>query len=516
MVKKEKMGLNMYNVSEFSQLIHRIFNDQKYERIPNGIDKMHYLLTNYMKQIAKMGDHLLDKCRAHEEKHRKSLKNSLNEFQSSKKGKNQPNDYESTLKRYNLVLRSLPYDWCEWRQMYNLLITMLLRATFFYHNHYIEQSFNDLKHISAILNNFPNQQTMLIELKENKSILAQILTMKLLLVEHLFQKLSKEKEDAFGLIEIWLSPYRIHDEIKQTMISDSKWKISIMIKHLSKLTVHALLSVMHEFDNQFVISDSNGNPYGPILPFQNVTVNSKLSITYKESVGRNFIADNNIALNEFIINERPNLLVFTSEYLENYCSYCYKTLVTFWPCQYCDEVLYCSYECCKYAWKTFHRKECGLVQFFNDEFYLLHVFRFYCIFGPRLINRCERKLEQLTEIERNQLLINYIANNELHTKMMHQWTKADKIQNCQLLMILIHNRGNRSTVRENYFSLLSMGLIYILVHKQIVDSELLHNLQTLSILAEQICISMFRMCTNGFCWSANYKGLVIKKHFNIF
>jgi len=81
--------------------------------------------------------------------------------------------------------------------------------------------------------------------------------------------------------------------------------------------------------------------------------------------GRHFITEKVITKGTILLQEAPSISFLRPQYLQNYCSHCFKKSDTLIPCLTCVKACFCSEECAK-AGADWHFGECS--HYFFDEF----------------------------------------------------------------------------------------------------------------------------------------------------
>lgn len=93
----------------------------------------------------------------------------------------------------------------------------------------------------------------------------------------------------------------------------------------------------------------------------NLKVDSRVKLERNQANRLIFKAKDTIPIGTEVLNEDPATLMFRNTYLQRYCNLCYKKVVNnFWPCQHCNEVVFCSDDCAKED--QTHPLECGMIK----------------------------------------------------------------------------------------------------------------------------------------------------------
>ena len=261
---------------------------------------------------------------------------------------------------------------------------------------------------------------------------------------------------------------------------------------------------------------------------------------------------------ETLVLERAQSVITFYEYLHSFCDYCHSFLQynnTFWPCSSCSEVVYCSVDCAEKSYSEYHHYECGIVGLLMNErlnsYPILYIFRYYAMFGIRLVSYCQdQKFEKMNrnknKIEMNQeeqnlkevddevdnydfdpiqdylkceqfmktgwkknnakqeMKKNNIITTTTESFDQHEFNYNDKqfeLLLCRSITSLITHRGKRVVAREAYITLSSITVLYGMIYKGLIHEDILEDIDVLPRLLEHLADGMFRANTNGFCWS---------------
>lgn len=83
-----------------------------------------------------------------------------------------------------------------------------------------------------------------------------------------------------------------------------------------------------------------------------------IDLEYSKSAGRRIVAARDIEVGEVLIVEKPCFTYLDIPKLYTHCSHCMTSMWAGIPCDYCVNVVYCSAECQKNAWKKYHQMDC--------------------------------------------------------------------------------------------------------------------------------------------------------------
>ncbi|KAH9426249.1 hypothetical protein DERP_007189 [Dermatophagoides pteronyssinus] len=276
------------------------------------------------------------------------------------------------------------------------------------------------------------------------------------------------------------------------------------LKNSSPSSSSLLNESIHLYNNNNNIIIDNDDDMNNDDKHLNFYLNQKCQLIQNEKFGRHFITKDQILKGEIIIEERPIIITFYEEHRQNYCHYCYhhfsnnKKRIS---CKNCDEIYYCSNECRQICWQQYHRFECGLYGLIagpSDLFSFGNVFRYYSIFGHKLIDKCTQQQQQ-SDDDCN-VHDNYIHNKRFQLPR-HKWSYDERFQLCQLISKLVDHRYERKILREVHTTLMSWILIHLFVRRKILDKNILDDCFEFSRRAEYIARDFSRMQTNSFCWS---------------
>ena len=102
-------------------------------------------------------------------------------------------------------------------------------------------------------------------------------------------------------------------------------------------------------------------PKKRILPDYDVWVDHRFEIKETESKGRTLVVKEKIPKDEIIIAEKPENAVLTFENMLTYCHNCFEQIgYKFWPCVWCNEVVFCNRQCHDRGLADFHYYECTI------------------------------------------------------------------------------------------------------------------------------------------------------------
>lgn len=465
--------------------------DMEYHRLENNYDRMLYLIKVYRKQLDRIRYKIDDHCKEYHKNHTKNSTKSLKCLESFRTAD------ISNLNKLNLIENAIKfrcYNWSVWSEMQSLMLAFLQRAQILFKMNEFIRVYSDLNHISTILSRFHNQNTIIQAMSIEIKRIRLIVSMKLVIVTKLLKSI-----DVFDQLECWISIFnRTLKKIDRGTLSIEK--VESILNGLDIVSLLSILTMVDDFMNKsFRIESSYSNTNDS---FKDGKLRMKLIDSGPNGFdGRWYQSRFHIEQNEIILKERPILTALFTNELDRFCSNCLKPIQTFWPCPNCNEIVFCSNKCCEIAIETFHRFECGIYGYLlghENVYSLVHVFRIYSIFGFELIEQVENRFENE---QLGLMSVEEFASQYLNVSVGNL-NNRDREIICSAINSLLHHRGQRSSIRENTYSMLSFLIIFCFISRKILDeTTILNDSKRLAYLAEQITRIMLRICTNGFCWS---------------
>ena len=82
--------------------------------------------------------------------------------------------------------------------------------------------------------------------------------------------------------------------------------------------------------------------------------------------GRHVITEQEVKPGELLFSENPFASVQLAEHSATHCHHCYAKLQVPFPCTRCTQPRYCSETCRDESWATYHRFECGSLDFLHS------------------------------------------------------------------------------------------------------------------------------------------------------
>lgn len=110
----------------------------------------------------------------------------------------------------------------------------------------------------------------------------------------------------------------------------------------------------------------------PLIPKEDVNdiypcASKAFSIIETENEGRHSIATRDIPIGEIIITEKAFSSVCLPSRFETHCYHCLKRFKVSYPCRNCALVNFCSFNCEKNSWDSFHQYECEYLDVFIED-----------------------------------------------------------------------------------------------------------------------------------------------------
>lgn len=477
---------------DYKNLVLKIESDKLYQKQNDRFKRMRYLVKTRHRQLFQYGEKLMKACGDYERKHLKSLSTALSYAERAKSEFKKSNKFSELARLSNLALRYFPQDWNNWKIMSSIVDTYLHRAVHYFNNRSYEEAYFDLKHCSSVLFNFRDKVTMHEHFKREPDLLVTVLVLKI----HLFDHVNLDNKIQDMLVVLANSPEGLL-QLSRPCIDDMK----VILMQVQVETMFRWLEDIDRLFSQYEEEKFQNNN----LFKENFQLSPKIRLDHHRNGGRCYRSSAHIHKNETILLERPISFVMFSENLFDYCSYCCRSMSTFWPCGKCIEISFCSYRCSMLASEQFHKYECGIYGMIlgKENFYsLAHVFRLYSTFGITMVTKCE---DEIIKSASNQPSFNvelsYIQQESIRTKPIYRLNSEEKYQVCRAITSLLHHRGKRDSIRESSHTVLSFSLIYYFIHCGLLKDTILQDFEMLSRLAENLCTAMLRTCTNGFCWA---------------
>lgn len=135
-------------------------------------------------------------------------------------------------------------------------------------------------------------------------------------------------------------------------------------RELEQVEKHLLAASNLEIDELISNKTTKINLKDDEVPYHgyNETVTSaskSLSFTKGKSQGRHFLANESIVEKSVVIIEKPYAFVLLPDWYNSHCQHCLVKVTIPYPCTQCTEIFYCSVDCQKKSWKSYHYLECG-------------------------------------------------------------------------------------------------------------------------------------------------------------
>ncbi len=94
---------------------------------------------------------------------------------------------------------------------------------------------------------------------------------------------------------------------------------------------------------------------------------SNVKIEYNKKKGRHMVATDDVKIGEVLVAESPFASVLLEDFRQSHCYHCFQRVTIVTPCCQCTSVIYCSKECHKEAWDTYHQWECRYFEAMRSE-----------------------------------------------------------------------------------------------------------------------------------------------------
>jgi len=147
-----------------------------------------------------------------------------------------------------------------------------------------------------------------------------------------------------------------------TLEKDKKLKLQEEIKKmLEEHEQNIIMDFVREKDNTILAHKLQRSH--PTLP----CLSSDVNIDFAPSRGRFAVANRDIPTGSVILVEPAVVNIRKEEYAERFCDFCFKNIyLRLVPCNYCSDVAYCSRDCAKTAFDSYHKYECGYKDMFGS------------------------------------------------------------------------------------------------------------------------------------------------------
>lgn len=323
------------NPSQYAILCAKTLNDPKFNSLAENEARIEYVFKN-VKSLQEFREEATNFVNKYREDHKKSVKSSLN-YQAEADIFMAAQEYGRAAQYYSYALVNAPFP-TEGTECKELQKCYTARSKAFI----AMQSFEDAL--------FDTEKSLF--LGTSLDMLVQ--------KAHCLRAV-KRYGDAKNLVDGLLA-------------AKTFWKLS------ERPDIEATLKEMKEVLDKCVVAyDPNYAPHEEapkkrLLPDYDVWVDHRFEIKEIEGKGRSLIVKEKIPKDEVIIAERPQNAVLSIENTLTYCHNCFTQVgYRFWPCVWCNEVVFCNRQCHDRGLADFHYYECtvaGLLA--NNPFYQVY------------------------------------------------------------------------------------------------------------------------------------------------
>ena len=171
-----------------------------------------------------------------------------------------------------------------------------------------------------------------------------------------------KREDKIGLLVIMKDTMDATDN--EASADQLENLISTMKKQKTKHENEKIVKLLESLDiNEVpgsveIVKDDSTNFVSNHQLLEGAT--TAIELRYEDGKGRSMFAAQDIQPGQVVIKESSYTHHLDFKHLALFCSHCLKKHNgRFVPCEACETITYCSYECQRQAWKQYHRIECG-------------------------------------------------------------------------------------------------------------------------------------------------------------
>ncbi|XP_053692002.1 SET and MYND domain-containing protein 4-like [Sabethes cyaneus] len=175
-----------------------------------------------------------------------------------------------------------------------------------------------------------------------------------------------------------------------------------------------------------------------------------------EQEGRFACTNSDLRPNQLVLKELPHASVVAREYSSTHCDNCCSRVTVLFCCPNCVDVVFCSPDCQRTACSSFHRYECGFLQFLWKS-----GANVVCMLALRIVTQksveyfydLEEELEQLTSDKTDGLpyddyrrVFNFVTHSEQRdTEDYLKWTLMAALLNTVLKLTVFYKTNTLDT-----------------------------------------------------------------------
>lgn len=229
----------------------------------------------------------------------------------------------------------------------------------------------------------------------------------------------------------------------------------------------------------------------PIEMKTNYQIDNRCEIVNDVHKGRHFISKGFIPRGTQVLVERSYSVVLETKSQLEICLGCNQLCPnTFVPCRHCTKAVFCSEPCFASAWTLSHRFECGLLDTFQDSFYVsLHMYRAISRIGVTKAIQVKKELEQQMgsaeivdeanekgktpkDILFDRIITQYLENEDMRKTVEYQQTDEQKMELYRMMSTLL----DHDEKFESYYDVCYMGVaidvaLLLLINRFLINKQ---------------------------------------------
>lgn len=229
----------------------------------------------------------------------------------------------------------------------------------------------------------------------------------------------------------------------------------------------------------------------------NFYISPSVEIVSAPEKGRYMIAKEFIPEDTVILFEKPYNFTLYEKNNFSYCSNCYKKIgLNVWPCEGCDEVVFCDQKCAIEAMDQYHKYECG----FTGMLYQLgvgvkQVFNMFSKFGCFKAQKCEQSVAQ-----KGFDISEYINSDRQRTTPYIEKSEEEKISYFKALTTLEHHMKERGEDENFLLTFIAIEAVILLNYKKALDINIINDFDSFVSITDTFIVNMTRISCNIFGW----------------
>ncbi|XP_054166846.1 uncharacterized protein LOC128964290 [Oppia nitens] len=242
--------------------------------------------------------------------------------------------------------------------------------------------------------------------------------------------------------------------------------------------------------------------YGPNWPLPeqehisdfDLWMEQKIALKANKEKGRHFLAKEKIPKGAVVISEKPQNAVISAQHLRSVCSCCQKMIgFQFWPCVWCNEVVFCDRTCHDRGIKDSHQFECKMTGLVIQS-PLYQTFRVVTRIGAEYAFKTATDFD-LQKFDLQKWLCRFYGRD---CHLMYRRIRDEKRHHFEAFLSLTDNDNKYTTEDNAKHTLMAIDLALLIEYKKAFVAD---NEQTFVSFVAFLVKTFRRTLTNSFGWT---------------